>query len=101
MSKTKFPKVNVAANNDGDWREFVERENCPVCGADESHIEIKGDENTYIDDEECYLTSRGPRYMPYKAYVCSFCGAEIHAIMGVIGVHIAKDSDIDIEGVNV
>lgn len=93
----KYDKLTLATNSDADWRAFVEKDRCPSCDGDTSHIETVEDESTYVDDEAMYLTQYGPRFVPYKTWVCGNCGSEFRTILGVVAIHVTKEPDVEMD----
>ena len=82
---------------DADLRMYLKNEACPECG-ESKHIEAaSGDEESYVDNEEMCMTEDGPRFFPYKDYVCANCGAEFRTYWGVVAIRVTKEPDVEID----
>lgn len=85
-----YPKV------DPDTAAFIQHDSCPSCN-DGNFTHPVRDEEEYVDDEKCMTTTvnaknTGPRFHPYKDWMCDNCGAEWRVYLGPIAIEISQEA---------
>lgn len=94
MPAQRKPKIHYRVHGmDADLRAYLKGESCPSCDSYQ-YLETATGDDSYVDDEEMCITEFGPRFLPYKTWVCAGCGTEFRTYLAPVALRVTKEPDV-------